>query len=286
MSNEKSNLLKMATGTIATTVFFAAMGLFISVYLPDSSESVPVGGSFLSGAAAADEAASRDTEELAVQEDGADGQVDAVNGEELAFLGDEAAETDVGTRLDFVSYEAIDDTELVLYRNLDTRSYVEWFYTKVTGNREVALAILDAASQFNVSPSLAFALAYTESKYVTDAVHTNVNGSIDRGLFQLNSYSFPKLTEEEFYDAATSAYYGMSHLNHCLEVSASQIAGLAMYNAGRNKVNGDRTPVSTLNYISKILDYKAKIDSKFSTEILAFYSDGNGGSGDRYLAKF
>ncbi len=277
----------MTCGTFAFVIFFTAVCAFVSFRLPEDETSVLV--SSLSNKNVEETAAVASTEELVLPEETEETeevQLSDLGGDGLDFFGDEAAETDVGGGLDFVSYESLDDTELVFYRNTDTRSYVEWFYTQVTGNREVALAILDAAAQFNVSPSLAFALAYTESKYVTDATHENVNGSIDRGLFQLNSYSFPKLTEDEFFDAATSAYYGMSHLNYCLEASSSQIAGLAMYNAGRNKVNGDRTPQSTLNYISKILEYKEKIDSKFSTEILAFYSDGNGGSSGRYLAKY
>lgn len=285
MGNEKSNLIKMAVGTIAMTLFFVTMGLFVSVYFPEGKESVPVGESRLAHevelSCKEPVASALDETELVMDEV----RLDAVKGEELAFMVGNA-ETDVGGSMDFASYEPVDDTELSLYRNQETRSCVEWFYTQVTGSREIALAVLDAASQFNVSPSLAFALAYTESKYKPDATHTNVNGSIDRGLFQLNSYSFPNLTENEFFDAATSAYYGMSHLSYCLEVSSSQIAGLAKYNAGRGKVEDNRTPQSTLNYISKILEYQKKLDNNFSTEILAFYSDGNGLSAGRYLAKY
>ncbi len=284
METRRNEMLKMTCGTLAFVLFFSVVCTFISFHLPEDETSVLVGSQKNGSEELAETAA--DTDGLAVQKETEGVPLDDVAGEQFDFIGDAAVETDVGGGLDFVSYESVDDTGLVFYRNADTRSYVEWFYTKVTGNREVALAILDAASQFNLSPSLAFALAYTESKYAPDATHENVNGSIDRGLFQLNSYSFPKLTEAEFFDATTSAYYGLSHLNYCLEASSSPIAGLAMYNAGRNKVNGDRTPQSTLNYISKILEYKDKIDSKFSSEILAFYSDGNGGLGDRHLAKY
>lgn len=280
MNSGKNNLLKMMAGTIAVAVLFAAVATLVSVYLPDGNESVPVGTPLL-----ASDSKTFDASVDSVLDEENEAGIEADRSEEMDFIA-EATETNVGGGLDFVSYEPVDDTELVLYRNQDTRSYVEWFYTQVTGSREIALAVLDAASQFNVSPSLAFALAYTESKYKIDANHKNVNGSIDRGLFQLNSYTFPNLTEEQFYDPATSAYYGMSHLNYCLEVSTSQVAGLAMYNAGRNKVSGDRTPQSTLNYISKILEYKEKLDGNFSNEILAFYSDGNGGSSGRYLAKY
>ena len=275
MDNEKSNLLKMVYGTFAVALIFALACAFVFIFLPEQGTSVAVGTS----AASAESSAAPVAEEFS-------GETVEL-GQEVSFMGDIGAETDVSGEMSFSEYSSNADNALVLYRSAETRGYVEWFYTRVTGDRDIALAILDAAAQFNVAPSLAFALAHTESNFKTDAKHTNVNGSVDRGLFQLNSYSFTKLSEEEFFDAATSAYYGMSHLSYCLEMASNQIAGLAMYNAGRNKVQGDKTPQSTLNYIAKIMDYKENLESKFASEVLAYYSDGNGsGSENVSLVKY
>ena len=41
--DRKSNLLKMMFGTMSVALLFAAVAMFVSVYLPDSGESVPVG---------------------------------------------------------------------------------------------------------------------------------------------------------------------------------------------------------------------------------------------------
>ena len=74
----------------------------------------------------------------------------------------------------------------------------------------------------------------------------------------------------------------MSHLKYCIETAGNEIAGLAMYNAGRNKVQSNKTPQTTLNYISTIEEYKANLQEKFASELIAFYSTNN----DNYLVKY
>ncbi|MBQ1949849.1 MAG: lytic transglycosylase domain-containing protein [Treponema sp.] len=165
------------------------------------------------------------------------------------------------------------DSGLALYRQPTSRTAVEWFYLHVTGNRETAMAILEEAEKNDIPLSLAFALAYTESRYNTNAVNRNRNASIDRGLFQLNNRSFPQLKEADFFDPAVSAKYGMSHLRFCMNIAGNEVAALAMYNAGTNKVRADNTPQSTLNYVGKIKAYQEKLDRLFSEEVLSYYEN-------------
>ena len=165
-----------------------------------------------------------------------------------------------------------EDEALLLYRNPSARLAVEWFYTNVAGNKQIASAILTEADRHNIAPSLAFALAYTESRYNAAAVNHNRNKTIDRGLFQLNSGSFPKLTEAEFFDPEISAQYGMAHLRFCLDAAhGNEISALAMYNAGTNKVRANNTPQTTLNYIGHIMETQEKINRLFSERVLAYY---------------
>lgn len=163
------------------------------------------------------------------------------------------------------------DKGLELYRNPLTRVAVEWFYLRVTGNREVTMAILDAANREDIPLSLAFALCYTESRFNRAARNTNVNGSIDRGLFQLNDRSFPHLGNEDFYNPETSAKFGMSHLRYCLSVADNETTAIAMYNAGISRVRNDRTPASTLRYVGRIASYRANLESRFAEEVLSHY---------------
>ena len=99
----------------------------------------------------------------------------------------------------------------------------------------------------------------------------NTNGTVDRGLFQLNSNSFPQLSEEEFFDPYTSAKYGMRHLKQCLKMAGNSVSALAMYNAGMGRVSSNKTPQTTLNYIGKIISYQNKLDELFTDEVVIFY---------------
>jgi len=167
------------------------------------------------------------------------------------------------------------DVGLVLYRSVHTRTAVEWFYTNVTGDQDVALAILQEADKNNIPLSLAFALAYSESRYRITAINRNTNASIDRGLFQLNNKSFPSLVEEDFFDPYISAKYGLSHLRFCLDTAGNEVSALAMYNAGTNRVRNNGTPQMTLNYISNIQSYREGLDSLFESEVVEAYAYSN-----------
>jgi soluble lytic murein transglycosylase-like protein len=95
----------------------------------------------------------------------------------------------------------------------------------------------------------------------------------------LNNRSFPQLEEEDFFNPAVSAKYGMSHLRFCLNVAGNEVTGLAMYNAGTNKVRSGRTPESTLNYVGKIKAYQDKLEKLFAEEVLAYYETSQPMSG-------
>lgn len=159
------------------------------------------------------------------------------------------------------------DESLNYYRNPDYKLAVEWFYTQITGDANVAKSILQYADSNDVSASLAFALAWAESRYNANAINHNSNASVDRGLFQLNSNSFPALSEADFFDAKTSTKYGLSHLKFCLDSAGNEVAALAMYNAGKNRVQKNGTPQVTLNYVSGILNYQQGLKDLFSKQV-------------------
>jgi soluble lytic murein transglycosylase-like protein len=138
------------------------------------------------------------------------------------------------------------------------------FFQNMTGSREIAEAILSNASEYNVSPALAFSLCAEESGYNPRALNRNKNETADRGLFQLNNASFPKLKMEEFYDTNVNVMYGISHLRWCLNTAGTEIAALAMYNAGETRVRSVGTPKSTLDYVSRILKRQRTIEEHFA----------------------
>ena len=187
---------------------------------------------------------------------------------------DEDFSEDFYDHLTEVSFEKINsdsDSGLELYRQSFSRGSVEKFYSCITRDKDVALAILSEADKNDIPLALAFALAYTESRYNPNAVNSNSNSTTDRGLFQLNSNSFPALTEADFYDPYISAKYGMSHLKFCLNSAGNEVSALAMYNAGTSRVRSNKTPQSTLNYVGKIITYQKMLESLFADEVEAYY---------------
>lgn len=240
----RENLVKLVSGTLAFSVLLITLCLCTIFFVPETE-------------------ITNDTEHI-FQKETASEMAQEENLESLFF----APETDTFV----IEAKKKEDTGLVLYKQPESRAAVEWYYSKVTNNRDISQAILENAAKYNVPLSLAFALAHTESRYKITAIHRNTNGSIDRGLFQLNSQSFPKLTEEDFYDPKVSAYYGLSHLKYCLNTAGNEIAALAMYNAGSNKVKRNNTPQTTLNYISEIQSYRNMLEENFAQEVLALYN--------------
>ena len=165
--------------------------------------------------------------------------------------------------------EIVPDSVLEYYRNDEYREWVISFFTGLCSNRDIAKAILSGADEFDVPVALAFALSWEESKFNPRAVNRrNRDGSIDRGLFQLNSRSFPDLDISDFYGIRSNARYGIGHLRHCLNSGGSEVSALAMYNAGAGKVNNTGAPKVTLDYISRILENRSKIESRFHTLLI------------------
>ncbi|MCQ2602153.1 MAG: lytic transglycosylase domain-containing protein [Treponema sp.] len=165
------------------------------------------------------------------------------------------------------------DDGLTLYRQPLSRSAVEWFYYQITGNKDVTQAIITEAEKNDIPLSLAFALAHTESSYNANATNKNSNATVDRGLFQLNSNSFPNLTEADFFDPFVSSKYGMSHLKFCLNTAGNEVSALAMYNAGTGRVRSNKTPQSTLNYVGKIMAYQKMLDQLFTEQVAAYFEN-------------
>ena len=114
-------------------------------------------------------------------------------------------------------------------------------------------------------------MAHTESNYNSNATNRNANTTIDRGLFQLNSNSFPALSESDFFDPFVSSKYGMAHLKFCLKTAGNEVSALAMYNAGTGRVRSNKTPQSTLNYVGKIMSYQKMLDQLFEEQVASYF---------------
>jgi len=169
----------------------------------------------------------------------------------------------------FSANEKNQDPVLEYYRNSEYREWVIEFFQGICPEHKIAEAILNYADEFNVPAALAFALGWEESNFNHLAVNrNNLNGSVDRGLYQLNNRSFPNLEAREFFDIDTNARHGISHLKYCLDTGGSEISALAMYNAGAGRVTNTGAPKVTLDYISRILENRSRIESFFHSRLI------------------
>lgn len=158
------------------------------------------------------------------------------------------------------------DLILHAYKDPVFRKDVTAFFGEMTGSRDIAQVILTGAVANDIPPALAFSLCKEESSFHPRALNRNRNETVDRGLFQLNSASFPKLTVEDFFDPAANTRHGLSHLRWCLNTAGTEVAALAMYNAGATRVRSTGTPKSTLDYVSRILKRQRNIEELFMAE--------------------
>jgi hypothetical protein len=197
--------------------------------------------------------------------------------EEALVVLSEAVEEEpvVVENVHFFARAVIEHRDIIqeLYQDAESRDRVIDFFAKICDSREIAEVILANADKYNIAPALALALAWEESRLNPHAVNNkNRDESIDRGLFQLNNRSFPRLEIQAFFNPELNAHYGMGHLRYCLDTGGSEIVALAMYNAGTVRVRYSGTPKSTLDYISRILKNRNEIEGRFN-EQEALYQD-------------
>jgi len=182
---------------------------------------------------------------------------------ELAMAKSRLTDSD---RLRIARMLQLPDPGLSLYRDPGVRSLVIDYFCNLTNSDDVALSILYHADHNNVPLLLAFSLAWVESRYVSQAVNVNAS-SVDRGIFQLNSLSFPNLSVGDFFHPDTNIEYGIRHLKYCLELSSNEAGAIAIYNAGLTTVLNRDIPASTRSYVSRILQFQRFLAEDFRAYI-------------------
>ena len=166
-----------------------------------------------------------------------------------------------------------DDPTLALYREAVTRERVVDFFVERVGSETIALPILYYADRMDISLSLAFSLAWAESRYRSDAVNRN-SRSVDRGVFQLNSLTFTHLTEDDFFTPEVNVFHGLRHLDWCLSVANSDEQAIAIYNAGSIRVLRGQIPAITQRYVGIIGNYREDLLVDFHDYILSHFPPG------------
>jgi len=157
------------------------------------------------------------------------------------------------------SHAEAEDALLALYRNDHLRPLVVDYYSRLTGDSTVALAILETCDDLDLDPSLAFALAWNESRFNPRAVNRNPS-TIDRGLFQLNSRTFSGLDHRTVFDPKANAKKGLGFYKMALERLGTEEKALGYYNSGIGLLTNRPLPQRTQTYIKKILEDRDRMD--------------------------
>ena len=93
--------------------------------------------------------------------------------------------------------------------------------------------IQTASSQYGISPSLFAGLIKTESNFNPKATGTNTNGTVDRGITQINSGAHPRVTAAQAYDPYYAIPYSAQLLSNNIKSCGSVTGGLQKYNSGQ-----------------------------------------------------
>ena len=147
------------------------------------------------------------------------------------------------------------------------------FYAKYTRSDEIAKLIYRETREQGVDIYAMMALIKAESDFNPKAVNYNKNGSIDRGLCQLNSFVFSDIKIKDFFDPAINIHYGTEHFKWCLDQADNKLVNaLALYNAGYGSVTKTKVGERTLTYIQTIINtmHQIKLDEQ---EYLDQYKD-------------
>ena len=139
------------------------------------------------------------------------------------------------------------------------------YYTNIINDENIAKLILKYTKLYNVETSLFVSIIKVESDFDPLAENINKNGSIDRGLCQLNNNTFKELDHEDFFNPEKNIKNGVLFLKWCLNNSNKNLVkALAFYNTGIGNVRNKKVGETTLDYINKILKEKEIIDSNLN----------------------
>ncbi len=157
---------------------------------------------------------------------------------------------------------------LPFFRDPSTRGAVIGYLENIIGDQAIADALLDAADIQDLDPALVVAVSWQESRFNPRAFGMNTNGSVDRGLMQLNSSTFVEYEADQLFDPRLNSRLGAEYLRNTMDLAGNTVAALAMYNAGPYRVDTTGTPRSTLDYISNIMSYRDNLVREFRDRVV------------------
>jgi soluble lytic murein transglycosylase-like protein len=118
--------------------------------------------------------------------------------------------------------------------------------------------IIRIASLYNVPPYLMVAIAEVESKWNVEAVNVNTDGTIDRGLMQLNSSWF---NDDGWADPEVSITHAAVLIQELRDHGLTWWQVAVAYNCGIGRI--EDPPASSVEYAVRLFELWASYDRSF-----------------------
>jgi hypothetical protein len=148
----------------------------------------------------------------------------------------------------------------------DNRSQTIAFFNTVTNNDAITNTIISKCVKYNVAITTAMAIAMVESNFTPRATNRNTNGTVDRGLFQLNS--FRNWKESRYFDIEANSEEAISHMSNLKFRYNNDEMNMALaYNSGVGSVQFENVPASTYKYNYLVFRTKQAIENEFNLYI-------------------
>lgn len=157
------------------------------------------------------------------------------------------------------------------YRNNDLSEYenILAFYDGFTHDRKVTIAIVERCLSKEIPIHQGLALAWWESNFDPNKKTYAPNGTIDRGLFQLNNGHRKSWKITDFYDIDKNSEEGLSYLAYCnsLDEDFDEL-GCVAYNGGTSVLKTHKVQFTTLIHLIEVKRKEKKLDVSFNIDLL------------------
>ena len=163
------------------------------------------------------------------------------------------------------------NTVVSWYKDNDPMGYdqILAFYDLYTHNREITIAIVERCLSKKIPLHQGLALAWWESNFDPNKKSYSPNGTIDRGLFQLNNGRRKKWKIADFYDIDKNAEEGLSYLMYCNSLDEDfDEFGCITYNGGASVLKTKKIQFVTVVHLIEVKRKEKKLDIAFNTQIL------------------
>lgn len=142
---------------------------------------------------------------------------------------------------------------------IEKKSIDSYYYQKYN-NKLIVETVLLCEKNFDISSDLIFAIIFTESNFNPTAKNVNKNGTIDRGLMQLNSNTFDNIAPAKLYDIESNIINGSKHYKELYTKLNNELMAICAYNCGLGAIKSGRISEKTLDYAEKVIKYKNKLN--------------------------